>query len=86
MASSSSMGSSKNLEIDTSSLRPFLLRVFTINSRARWGGGDGSNGRNTMSLSSGSPGTMFQWSNTYTAERGGKRESEREREREREKM
>lgn len=62
-ASSRSMGSSKYLLIDTSSLMPFLLRVLTINSLARAFVGAGSKGRKMMDLSRGSPGTMFHESN-----------------------
>ena len=39
LASSSIISSSKNFDTVTSSLKPFRLRVLTINSRARWGGG-----------------------------------------------
>jgi len=42
----------------------FLRLVFTMNSRARCWIGAGSNGRRTMLLSRGSPGTIAQWSNT----------------------
>eukprot|EP00976_Prorocentrum_cordatum_P082803 1184975-Prorocentrum_minimum.AAC.1 len=61
-ASSSSMGSSKNWLIETSSFMPFLRRVLTMNSRARCCTGAGSSGRSTMERSRGSPGTMLQWS------------------------
>lgn len=49
-AISSSMGSSKNLLTDTSSLMPLRRRVFTMNSRARACAGAGSSGRSTMLL------------------------------------
>lgn len=62
-ASSRSIGSSKYLLIDTSSLIPFLLRVLTINSLASAFVGAGSKGRRMMDLSRGSPGTMFHVSN-----------------------
>uniref|UniRef100_A0A6B0U5B3 Secreted protein n=1 Tax=Ixodes ricinus TaxID=34613 RepID=A0A6B0U5B3_IXORI len=47
----------------TSSLSPFLLRVFIMNSLARCGAGCGSRGRITILLSRGSPGTICQWWN-----------------------
>lgn len=55
------MGSSKNLLMDTSWLRPFRLRVFIMNSLARCVAGWGSNGRIIILLSNGSPGTICQW-------------------------
>lgn len=60
LASSKSIGSSKNLLMLTSSLNPFLLLVLIINSRAKCGAGCGSNGRITMVLSNGSPGTIYK--------------------------
>ena len=54
---------------------PFLLLVFNMNSRARWGAGWGSRGLITILLSRGSPGTICQWWNTDNAnalERDGK--------------
>lgn len=58
LASSRSIGSSKNLLTLTSSLNPFRRRVLIMNSRAKWGAGWSSSGRMTMLLSSGSPGTI----------------------------
>mmetsp|Transcript_10021 Transcript_10021/g.37964 ORF Transcript_10021/g.37964 Transcript_10021/m.37964 type:complete len:208 (+) Transcript_10021:1159-1782(+) len=53
--------SSKKVFTATSSVSPFRLRVLTMKSRARCGGGDGSSGCKTMLRSSGSPGTTAQW-------------------------
>ena len=57
------MGSSKNFNIDTSSLRPFLLLVLIMNSLARYGAGAGSKGLKIIDLSRGSPGNNDHWSN-----------------------
>src|SRR4051794_38632048 len=58
------IASSKYLFTCTSSLSPLRLRVLIMNSRASASRGAGSRGRRTMDLSSGSPGTTSQWSNT----------------------
>ncbi|KAH9414742.1 hypothetical protein DERP_008583 [Dermatophagoides pteronyssinus] len=60
LANSSSIGSSKNLLILTSSDNPLRRRVFIINSLAKCGAGCGSNGLITIDLSNGSPGTIYQ--------------------------
>ena len=49
---------------NTSGACTFLRRVLTMNSRASDCTGAGSSGRSTMLLSSGSPGTICQWSKT----------------------
>uniref|UniRef100_A0A915HWF6 Uncharacterized protein n=1 Tax=Romanomermis culicivorax TaxID=13658 RepID=A0A915HWF6_ROMCU len=58
LARTSNMGSSKNLLMLTSSLKPLRRRVLIINSRAKCVAGCGSNGLMTTLLSSGSPGTI----------------------------
>ena len=60
LASSASSVSSKNFCTLTSSLIPFRLLVFTMNSLASACTGLGSSGRSTMLRSSGSPGTTAQ--------------------------
>ncbi len=54
--------SSKYFTIDTYSFRPFLLRVFNMNSRANSCGSITSKGLRTIFLSRGSPGNVCQWS------------------------
>ena len=60
------MGSSKKRLMLTSSLIPLRRLVLTMNSRASSSMGAGSSGRSWMLLSSGSPGTMLQWSKQAT--------------------
>ena len=59
---------SRNLLMETSSARPFLLLVLSTKSRASACALEGSRGRRVTSLSSGSPGTMDQRSKTRDKE------------------
>ncbi len=64
LASSNNIGSSKNLLIETSSVRPLRLLVLIMNSLAKAVAGCASNGLIVIVLSRGSPGTICQWWNT----------------------
>lgn len=61
LASSKSIGSSKNLLMETSSERPFRRLVLIMNSRANALAGCASRGLMVIDLSRGSPGTICQW-------------------------
>lgn len=59
---------SRNLLIDTSSASPFLLRVLSTKSLANACAVAGSRGRNLISLSRGSPGTILHLSKSRDTE------------------